>query len=530
MRKLKLNPVTRKRIKRFCTFRRSYWSFWILVSFYFVSLFSELICNDRPLYVRYEDRSYFPFLKYYPDTLFTDSGLNTRPNYKAIARISKFADNPNNYMVFTPIPFGPYETLNASDVKTSDVVTVEVLRVQRAASLSVTKELIVDRVNGLVDLLGIESDNAIRGKSIEETFTISDNIRRTILDRFANDSEVERIEAVVKASNGDSVTISAPSFRPRRRAPRTVRLTLREELVEGDNIAFTITDDEREGGDEFWDKLSLESRQQILDAVQIRLFGPVAPLSVQVDGIGYRILLNKQDVRFPFPPTSSNPFGLDNSGRDVFARILYALRISLNFGLLLVAITMVIGISIGGYQGYRGGLVDLVGQRSIEIWESLPFLYIMIMMGSLLGRSFLLLLVIYGLFNWIGISYYVRGEFLKLRKQPFVEAANCLGLSSAKIMWKHILPNSLVPVITFFPFSLVGAIFSLSALDFLGFGLPPPTPSWGELLSQAQEYKDAWWLVLYPSLALFIVILLGVFIGEGVRAAFDPRVNSRFES
>ena len=133
------------------------------------------------------------------------------------------------------------------------------------------------------------------------------------------------------------------------------------------------------------------------------------------------------------------------------------------------------------------------------------------------------------MFNWIGISYYARAEFLRLRRQPFVDAARCLGVRSDRIMARHILPNALTPIITFFPFSLVGAIGLLAALDYLGFGLPPPTPSWGELLNQAQKFRWAWWLIVYPSLALFVVMLLGVFVGEGVRDAYDPRPYSRME-
>ncbi|HQZ29971.1 MAG TPA: ABC transporter permease subunit, partial [Verrucomicrobiales bacterium] len=143
------------------------------------------------------------------------------------------------------------------------------------------------------------------------------------------------------------------------------------------------------------------------------------------------------------------------------------------------------------------------------------------------GRSFLLLGFVYGIFNWIGISYYVRAEFLRLRKLPFVEAARVMGIGRWKIMFRHIFPNALVPIITFFPFSLVGSIFVLTALDYLGFGLPPGTPSWGNLLDQGQSQTYAWWLTLYPSLALFLVSLLGIFIGEGVRAAFDPRTDSK---
>jgi microcin C transport system permease protein len=140
-----------------------------------------------------------------------------------------------------------------------------------------------------------------------------------------------------------------------------------------------------------------------------------------------------------------------------------------------------------------------------------------------------LLLVCYAIFNWIGISYYIRAEFLRLRRLPFVEAARAMGLPHRKIVFRHILPNALVPIMTFFPFYLVGAIGSLAALDYLGFGIPPPTASWGELLQQAQQFRWAWWLILYPSLALFTVMILGVFVGEGVRDAYDPRPQVRIE-
>ena len=220
--------------------------------------------------------------------------------------------------------------------------------------------------------------------------------------------------------------------------------------------------------------------------------------------------------------------GLDAAGRDVFARVLYGTRTALTFGLLLVAWSLLIGIVAGAAQGYFGGWADLAGQRFIEIWSALPFLYVMILVGSVFGRSFGLLLFCYGLFNWIGVSYYVRAEFLRLRRRPFVEAAKCQGLGAWRIIRRHILPNALTPVITLLPFNLVGAIASISALDFLGFGLPPLTPSWGELLQQAQQNTSAWWLILYPSLLLFSTMLLTVFVGEGLRDAFDPKPNSRY--
>jgi len=194
-----------------------------------------------------------------------------------------------------------------------------------------------------------------------------------------------------------------------------------------------------------------------------------------------------------------------------------------------VICSMSLGIAAGAFQGYYGGIADMAAQRMIEVWSALPFLYVIILMGSVFGRGFFLLLFCYGIFNWIGISYYVRAEFLRLRRQPFVEAAKSMGIPSFKIIFRHILPNALTPVVTFFPFSLVGAIGALAALDYLGFGLPPPTPSWGELLFQAHQFRWAWWLILYPSLALFIVMLCAVFVGEGIRNAYDPKKYVRLK-
>jgi len=221
--------------------------------------------------------------------------------------------------------------------------------------------------------------------------------------------------------------------------------------------------------------------------------------------------------------------GADANGYDVWTRLVYGLRTSLTFGLLLVAWAMLLGFVIGAVQGYFGGWLDIIAQRLIEIWSALPFLYVVILIGAVFGRSLLLLLVCYGLFNWITLSCYMRAEFLRLRHRPFVEAARCQGLGHVRIIFRHLLPNALTPLITLFPFELVGAIGALTALDFLGFGLPPLTPGWGELLQQAQQNRSAWWLALYPSAALFLVMLLAVLIGEGLRDAFDPKQRTKLE-
>ena len=226
---------------------------------------------------------------------------------------------------------------------------------------------------------------------------------------------------------------------------------------------------------------------------------------------------------FPFRPVPGHPFGFDAAGRDVFARVLYGTRTAISFGLLLSFSSLAIGIFFGAVQGFFVRWVDMAGQRLTEIWSAIPFLYVMIFLGNAFGRSFGLLLTVYAAFNWITVAAYVRAEFLRLRSRPFVDAGRVQGLSAARLMFRHVLPNATTPLVTIFPFLLVGAIGSLAALDYLGFGLPDGAPSWGELLQQAQSFRHAWWLVLWPSLALFATMLLGVFVGEALRDAFDPK-------
>ncbi len=240
-------------------------------------------------------------------------------------------------------------------------------------------------------------------------------------------------------------------------------------------------------------------------------------------------------ISYPFRPCKNHPFGIDSNGFDVYARVVHGMRLALIFGLVLAFSGMLIGLIVGSIEGYFGGITDILCQRLTEIWSAMPFLYIMIFIGSAVGsglsdfQRFMLLLGCYAIFNWISVSYYMRAEFLRLRSRTFVEAAKCQGFSAARIIFGHILPNALTPLITLFPFLLMGAIGSLASLDFLGFGLPPMAPSCGELLRQAQATPSAWWLILFPSLALFIVMLLTVLVGEGLRDAFDPRQKSKLE-
>lgn len=218
--------------------------------------------------------------------------------------------------------------------------------------------------------------------------------------------------------------------------------------------------------------------------------------------------------------------GTDDRGRDVLARLIYGFRISMIFGISLAVFGTLIGCLIGGVQGFFGGLVDLLGQRLTEIWGSIPRLYILIILSSFLVPSVLLLFVILNLTAWMGIAAYIRAEFLKIRNLEFVKAAKSMGVSNFKIMRRHILPNALTPVITFFPFEVTAGILALVSLDYLNLGVPSPAPSMGELLAQGKNNLHALWILL-PTFTVLTVALTGLtFIGEGIRNAFDPRRNA----
>ncbi len=229
------------------------------------------------------------------------------------------------------------------------------------------------------------------------------------------------------------------------------------------------------------------------------------------------------DGPVPSPPTRDNVLGTDDRGRDVFARLLYGFRISVLFGLALTAIGTLIGIIAGAVQGFFGGRTDLFFQRFIEIWGSMPELYLLIIFASIFQPNITLLLILLSLFSWMGLSDYVRAEFLKGRNMEYVKAARALGVSNPVIMYRHLLPNGMTPVITFLPFRMSASILALTSLDFLGLGVPPSTPSLGELLAQGKANIDAWWLSLSTFTVLVGSLILLIFIGEGLRETFDPR-------
>lgn len=359
---LKLSPINRRRLNNFKANRRGWWSFWIFLTLFVLSLFAELIANDRPLIVRYKGETLFPVAVSYPEEKF--GGFLATTDYRDPTIAREIATN--GWALWPPIRYS-YRTHNLD------------LPVPAPAP---------------------------------PTWLLKDEQCRAI-------------------------------------AERTGGMTCRE--------------------------------------------------------------------------LEWNWLGTDDQGRDVVARLIYGFRISVLFGLILASISSVIGIAAGAIQGYFGGWTDLIFQRVIEIWTSIPALYLLIIVAAIITPSFFVLLGILLLFSWVALVGVVRAEFLRARNFEYVRAARALGLSNRAIMVKHLLPNAMVATLTFLPFILNGSITTLTSLDFLGFGLPPGSPSLGELLAQGKANLQAPWLGLSGFVVIALMLSLLIFIGEAVRDAFDPR-------
>ncbi len=252
---------------------------------------------------------------------------------------------------------------------------------------------------------------------------------------------------------------------------------------------------------------------------------PVAPYSAYENDL-------KDDIFPPFPPSLAEQhyLGTDKTGRDIVARLVYGFRIAIFFALFFLFASYVVGVTIGCLMGYLGGKFDLFFQRIIEIWSNIPYLYAIIIIASIVRPNFFSLLSIMIFFGWTSMTWYMRTATYKEKSREYVLAARALGASNARIIFRHIIPNTLSLIVTFIPFSAAGAITALTALDYLGFGLPPPTPSWGELLSEASEYTTAApWIGISVITALIAVLTMVTFIGEAVREAFDPKMHTTYE-
>ena len=347
---MKLNPLTIRKINRFKSIKRGYFSFWMFIIMLAVSLFAEVLVNNRALIVKYEGHYFFPtYKRMVPGTTFGES-YSYETNYRELAARFK-SENNGNWVLLPPVPFNPYEN------------------------------------------------------------------------------------------------------------------------------------DLREG------------------------------------------------TYPPFPPSTREKhfLGTDAVGRDIVARLVYGFRISIVFSLLLLVANYAIGVSIGSAMGFWGGKFYLIFQRIIEIWSNIPFLYVIIIISSIVVPNFYMLIFIMAIFGWIGITWTMRTVTYKERAREYVLAARALGASNFRIIFKHIIPNTIAIIVTFAPFSVSGGIVALTSLDYLGFGLPPPTPSWGELIQQGWTNLDAWWISGSVIGAMVITLMIVTFIGEAVREAFDPKLHTTYE-
>lgn len=233
----------------------------------------------------------------------------------------------------------------------------------------------------------------------------------------------------------------------------------------------------------------------------------------------------------PFPPSfeERHYLGTDTTGRDVAARLIYGFRTAIFFSLILLFASYLIGVSIGAAMGYFGGLFDLLFQRIIEIWTNIPFLYVIMIVSSIMIPNFLTLILIIVFFGWTGMTWYMRTATYKEKAREYVMAARALGASNSRIIFRHILPNTVSIIVTFVPFSVANGIIALTSLDYLGFGLPPPTPSWGELLAQGSANLDAIWIVSSVVITMTVILVMVTFVGEAIREAFDPKKFTTYE-
>jgi len=391
--RLRLSPINQRRWRIFKSHRRGYWSLWIFIALFVLSLFAELIANDHPIMLKYKGHYYFPVLFTYPETEF--GGV--------FATETDYRDPVLECLIRT----------NGAEECEDDVHT---------------SKMVGDMGPG---------------------WMIWPPIRYSY----------------------QTINLDAPHFRPG-------------------------------GGD--------CSRSSFPDPPFWAARTPLCPA-------------DKDKLERFKRWGNANWLGTDDQGRDVVARVIYGFRISVLFGLVLTVLSSAIGIAAGAVQGYFGGWTDLLFQRFIEIWNSIPTLYLLIIISSFIEPSFWILLGILLAFSWVSLVGVVRAEFLRGRNLEYIRAARALGLGPVRIMWKHLLPNAMVATITFMPFILNGSITTLTSLDFLGFGLPPSYPSLGELLKQGMDNINAPWLGLTAFFVIAIMLSLLIFIGEAVRDALDPR-------
>jgi microcin C transport system permease protein len=364
MKSFKIHPITRQRLQRFRKVGYAYRSLLLLLILYGFSLCAELLCNDRPLLLRYDGKTYVPFLKYYPEDTFTGSGRMTRADYKEIAKTPGFAGNRENFMLFAPIPFGPKETLKPQDIETTKHVTVEFEAQPSIAVLYLNPDLSVNKLRDAAASTGIQA-----GDLLSAHVDLSSKMQAAFTKRFDGREDAVYQEAVELGGKRFNLKLAENKAGEAR---STARAYLNEVLLPLEPMDWLDGGWNSTSAD--WNAVPPDVRALIETRAQQATTDSVYNLSVTLNGTPYKINFSTEQVIFPFRPCKGHYLGLDSAGRDVLVLIVYGMRIAFSFGIVLVLTSMVLGTLVGAIQGYYAGKVDMIGQRLIEIWESIPFL------------------------------------------------------------------------------------------------------------------------------------------------------------
>lgn len=533
---IRTSPVTKKRLMRFRSIRRGYISFVIVTSCFTTSMFLEVLVNDRPVMIRYGDQTAYPAVRDLFNTwiFFKDGPFST---FDRSGDFGIPGDGPLDYKSFGKIvadplgEFGPIAEGRRNDAKSLEQEISDTQ--QEIDELTADGEepedwLIEDLQAARIDLQKLRGQIAELG-AIEQMFASGE--ASIIWPLYRHGPYKNRLDLPGTAPHGPSLTI--PGITPRYSSAILLgkneqllggRPTYQVGAVDGQPLEkgmklFVIEGDKDEG---------------ISDVLGILLVRDIHPDGLQgtaevlSQGEG-KIFPDKAQLVSRFLETWEAPLGTSDSGIDVVPLLLYGFRVSVGFALMVLGAGYIVGILAGAIMGYYGGWTDILLQRFIEIWGSVPFLFLIMIIANIVDPSFWMLVILLVILrSWMAITYQIRGEFYREKARDYVQAAIGSGVSDFKVMIRHILPNSMVPVISRAPFSFVSYISALVSLDFLGFGLPPTDPSWGRLLNQGFQYILIYpHLVLLPVMALAITLFLVVLIGEAVREAFDPKVFSR---
>jgi len=502
-----LSPIMIKRLKKFRSLKRGFYSFVIILGVYLLSFFAEFFINGNALFIDFEDETFFT--AYSAVNFKKEIFLRTADYRKQFKIAEKYRDADQAKID---------ELRDKAKLKKSELEALKFLQdyspdrfSEKANTKLRTMLQDTDRIPGdrrekggfkpeiiaqFGDKLLSDFDNQI--KDLSETKTDQDYADR--LDTLINRKQ----RAFERAKDNYDYA----------RKFRGIDDAGLKELQNRYNYYEEVKALSRNHR-----KLKKYFEKENKGNSAILAVYPYGPIENLLDELGER--------RPPTPPDHEHFLGTDDRGRDVFARLVYGFRISMSFSLILTLATYLIGVFFGSIIGYYGGKIDFFAMRAIEIWSAVPFLFTVMIISSIVEPDFKLLIFILALFQWVGMTWYIRAEFFREKSRDYVHAAVAIGVSDRKIIFKHILPNSLTPAISFFPFSIVGGISSLVSLDFLGFGLPDPTPSWGELLGQGVKNLHSWWLTASTVGAMFFTLMLVTFVGEAIREAFDPKVYSR---